>query len=246
MENYDSKSCSNLEKLYYHPIEAALRWCNLAGHESQILARTGAELLPPADAFPQWPCLRLNTEKIWAAIQDEELPYGRDGRSVVEGEAVRKDRMTVKHTDLRTWIQKTYPDQKPKFLFDEVERSTHPAINADTFRTLQADRDGLNARIIKAEAWAKTIMAEKSELTRRNDELAVQVTEMDPLDPRERTTFLNIIGGMLELIKSPRKGRDSDAAVIRELLENYGERQGIKKSTLESKFADANRSIKDA
>lgn len=196
MENYDSKSCNTLEKLYYRPIEAALRWCNLIGYESQVLAKVGAELLPPTDAFPQWPCLRLNTEKIWAAIQDGELPYGRDGKTVVPGETVRKDRITVKHTDLRTWIQKTYPDQKPKFLFDEIERSTHSAINADTFRALQADRDALKARIAKAEEWAKAMIAEKNDLQDQNTSLAAQVKDIDPLDPRERNTLLIIIAAL--------------------------------------------------
>ena len=161
MENYDSKSCNTLEKLYYRPIEAALRWCNLISFENQVLVEVGEELLPPIGAFPQWPCLRLNTEKICTAIRDGELLYGRDGKTVVKGETVRKDRITVKHTDLRNWIQKTYPDQKPQFLFDEIERSTHSSINADTFRTLQADRDALKARVGKAEEWAKAMIAEK-------------------------------------------------------------------------------------
>lgn len=56
MEIYDSKSCSALEKPYYKPIEAALRWCNLIAHESHILQVTGEALFPPASAFPQWPC----------------------------------------------------------------------------------------------------------------------------------------------------------------------------------------------
>ena len=61
---YDSKSCSTLAKLYYKPIEAALRWCGLIEHEARILKETGAELFPPMTAFPQWPCLRQNAEKI--------------------------------------------------------------------------------------------------------------------------------------------------------------------------------------
>ena len=196
MESYDSKSCNTLEKLFYRPIEAALRWCNLIDQESQILAAVGAELLPPTGAFPQWPCLRLNTEKIWSAIQDGELPYGRDGKTVVPGETVKKDRITVKHTDLRTWIQKTYPEQKPKFLFDEIERNTHSAINADTFRALQADRDAQKARIAKAEEWARVIIAERNDLLDRNASLAAQVKENEPLDTRERNTLLTIIAAL--------------------------------------------------
>ena len=121
------------------------------------------------------------------------MHYGRDGKTVVKGETVRKDRITVKHTDLRNWIQKTYPDQKPKFLFDEIERSTHSAINADTFRTLQADRDALKSRVGKAEEWAKVMIAEKKDLQDQIVSLAMQVKKADPIDTRERNTLLSII-----------------------------------------------------
>lgn len=63
------------------------------------------------------------------------------------------------------------------------------------------------------------------------------------LSPRAETTYLNIIGALLELVRTPRDGRDSDAAVIRELIENYSDKPGISKTTLEAKFADARRRL---
>lgn len=64
-----------------------------------------------------------------------------------------------------------------------------------------------------------------------------------PLSPRERTTYLNIIGALMELIKSPRPGRKDDASVIRELIENYGEKPGISQSNLNRKIPEAKRSL---
>lgn len=64
-----------------------------------------------------------------------------------------------------------------------------------------------------------------------------------PLHPRAETTYLTIIGALLELVRNPRSGRDSDAAVIRELIENYSDKPGISKTTLEAKFADARRRL---
>jgi hypothetical protein len=60
---------------------------------------------------------------------------------------------------------------------------------------------------------------------------------------KERSGLLNIIGALLELLKSPRPGRDTNSDVINELLENYPEKNGISKSNLENKFADAKRSL---
>lgn len=64
-----------------------------------------------------------------------------------------------------------------------------------------------------------------------------------PLHPRAEATYLTIIGALLELVRNPRPGRDSDAAVIRELIENYSDKPGISKTTLEAKFADARRRL---
>ena len=63
------------------------------------------------------------------------------------------------------------------------------------------------------------------------------------LDPRAETTYLTIIGALLELVLNPRAGRNSDAAVIRELIDNYSDKPGIAKSTLEGKFAAARRRL---
>ena len=65
----------------------------------------------------------------------------------------------------------------------------------------------------------------------------------EPLPRRAETTYLTIIGALLELVRNPRSGRDSDAAVIRELIENYSDKPGISRTTLEAKFADARRRL---
>jgi len=64
-----------------------------------------------------------------------------------------------------------------------------------------------------------------------------------PLVNRERENLLNIIGALLELIKSPKDKRDSNAAVIKEMLANYSDKPGIKERTLQEKFAAATRSL---
>lgn len=246
---YDTKSCNALEKPFYRPVEAALRWCNLIAHEEMILRTVQDDPVPGPGMFPQWPCMRANAEKVLDAILNNELPYGRDGRTVQPGDQVAKHRLTIRHADLKDWMQRRYPDQKPAFLFDEVERTTHSAINADTFRALQADRDGLKARIDKAEEWAKTIIAEKNALLGERDSLRAMVEKMNAPGERAETTYLNIIGAMLALMlgKSP-AGKpqsvfDNQAAIITTLLGHYEGKPGISARTLEEKFAAAKRSL---
>lgn len=243
MNTYNAKSCSALAKLHYRPIDAALRWCGLIDHEVKILTAAGEAQYPPLGAFPQWPCLRSNIEKIIDAVENGDLPCGRDGKTVNPGDHVAPGRRTIRHSDLKAWMTKYHPDQKPQFLFDEVERTTHAAISADSFRALQADRDALKARIDKAIEAYQTLRQERDRIDGERASLAAMVEKMNAPGARAETTYLNIIGALVELIQTPKPGRDSDKAVIDELVLNYSDKPGIKERTLQEKFAAAKRSL---
>ena len=193
-DGYNEKSCSALEKVYYKPIEAALRWCELIQHEEAILRETGNKLSPGIGIFPKWPCLRANAEKIYEATLCKELPCGRDGRTVAPGEHVAPGKLTVRHGDLKVWITKHYPDQKPRFLFDEVERSTHAAINADAFIALQAARDAQAVAIEKAKVRTNEIIKERDILLGERNALKVMVEKK--MTATERNTLLTIISAL--------------------------------------------------
>lgn len=71
---------------------------------------------------------------------------------------------------------------------------------------------------------------------------APQDDDEKPLHRRERTTFLNIVGAMLDLLVS--SGRwTSEASLIETLDAAYGKR-GLKPRTLQAKFSEAKLSIK--
>lgn len=244
IDGYDTKSCNALERPFYRPVEAALRWCNLIQFEAKILQALGPEGIPNAGQFPEWPCLKANTEKIVDAIQHGELARGRDGKTVPPDERVAEHRWTVRHTDLRNWMAKHHPGSKPAFLFDEIERNSHTAINAESFRALQADRDALKARIEKATEVYKALKQDRDKVEAERASLAAFVERQVVPDDRAETTYLCIIGALLELVREPRPGRDSEAAVIRELTLGYSHLPGIAKSTLEAKFAAAKRQMR--
>lgn len=106
---------------------------------------------------PSIRCLEPRCRVLQDAIDQGKLKVGRDGGQsfLVSGSGhVAYSRRTLKREDLKAWIAETFPTDKPAFLFDEIERNTHTAINADAFRALQADRDALQTRLDKANAWA--------------------------------------------------------------------------------------------
>lgn len=227
--NYDIKSCSALERLYYRPIEAALRWCNLIDHEVEILTVTGIDRFPPIAAFPMWPCLRLNAEKIFDAIQNKELPHGRDGLTVIEGDHVAPHRVTVRHNDLKIWMATHNPNAKPKFLFDEIERVTHTAINKDAFVALQVELAASKVRLGKAEIWAKDKQLEIKKLTDENKSLHSKVAINEkPLIGSERESLIKIIHALARnAYKYPSHGSLKDIMHDFELNDN-----GVSEKTL--------------
>ncbi len=70
------------------------------------------------------------------------------------------------------------------------------------------------------------------------------------LEQRAEATYLNIIGGLLNLMLATTTGRqkgsiyESQAAIISALLAHHEGKQGISKATLENKFAQANKNLK--
>ncbi len=80
-----------------------------------------------------------------------------------------------------------------------------------------------------------------------------KITEIEPkldaINPRLEITYLNIIGAMLELmLSSSPAGKklsvyDNQAAIVEALLSYNDGKQGLKKRTLEEKFAEAKRSF---
>jgi hypothetical protein len=135
-------------------------------------------------------------------------------------------------------------------LFDEIERSTHSAINAESFRALQADRDALKARLDKAAEAFRALKQEKNALESERDSLRAMVEKTTSPGNRAETTYLNIIGGLLGLMlgKSPAGVPQSvfatQAAIISAMLGHYSGKPGISDTTLEAKFADAKRSLR--
>lgn len=254
---YNTKSCNALEKPFYRPVEAAIRWCGLIARETEILAAlSSSDMIPKAGQFPLWPCLQTNTEKILDAILNDDMPHGRDGCTVAANDHVARARLTVRHTDLREWMAKNYPDQKPAFLFDEIERGTHTAITADTYRVLKAAHDAKEQklsqaieRIREAEEARSRAETERDSMRAMVDNLTAKQQSASAPGERSETTYLNIIGGLLGLMlgKSPAGTAQStfanQSAIISTLLAHYDGKPGISARTLEEKFASSKRSL---
>lgn len=236
-------------KTFYRPIDAALRWCNLIRYETQIVQAAWSRPEKLAILFPQWPGLHATTEKIYDAVRNGELPYGCLGISVPMGSYVEPFQLTIRHSDLRRWMQVYYPDQKPGFLF-ESGGDTHGKVSLGTFLALQADRDALLRDLNTLQHHHQDILGDLKAIGLERDDLKTMVKTYGQLSERSEFTYQIIIGVLLNLFLDqspagkPLSVFKNQSAIVDAIIARYRDVPGLSKRTLDEKFAAANRSLK--
>lgn len=236
---------SSYYAIYQVPV-AALLWCGVPAHQIQGHLDKSTEKIRGVFSNPYIPCLEVKCRVLHNMIESGVLPVCRE-KGVVVDDHVAPERRHIRRQDLKAWIAKEFPDDKPSFLFDEIERKTHSSINKDVYLALQADRDALKAKVISLNKKNEELLTESKALKSCMERMTTAPKEVGD---REESTYLNIIGGLLALMlgKSPSGVKQSvyisQAAIISALLGHYAHKAGISPRTLDSKFADANKSIK--
>jgi hypothetical protein len=247
---WENDSCEAVQAyftIYTVPVAAAL-WCGISPGEIEEHLRMAIEAGRAVFRHPYVRCLEPRCRAIHDAIEKGVLPCSRENGRVVEG-YVAPERRHVSRQHLKEWIAKEFPSDKPAFLFDDIERKTHSAINAESFRVLQADRGALAVRLEKAKGEFRKLRQEKDELARINQSLQAITEKMGTPGERAETTYLNIIGALLDLVLGKSPGGQSystftsQAAIISALLAHHEGKAGISARTLEEKFAAAKRCL---
>lgn len=245
---YATQSCNPYAKVFYRPVDAAIRWCNLMAYETQILEVAWRHPTMLNTAFPQWPCLHVNTEKIFDAVLHGELPYGCLGLPVDSGTPVDSSQLTIRHTDLKLWMSRYYPDQRPVFLF-ERSIAQAGAISIGTYLALQADRDALQLQVRNLVAAHQQLVDELKAAGLESENIHHLLKANSKVSDRSETAYLHIIGAMVSLFLDhspsgkPHSVFRSQAAIVDALTAHFNNLSGISKRTLDEKFAAAKRSL---
>lgn len=201
LEKKPWEDCSKDSLPYYTPIQAAIRWCGLTHEETAILAKCGEKAKIAQSDFPAWPCLHVHWLSIDEAIKNGALAVGRDGRNVADGDHVAPARRTISHALFKAWIKANYPAEIQKkhmaWLFDDVERTLHPAVTLEAYQTLKAENDALKKRLEKAVEVHKEQQAMID---------ALRIPRADSLGARERNNMLRIVRALSEMARLPEKG----------------------------------------
>lgn len=220
---------SGLSKVYYSPVEAAIRWSGLLEEEIAILQQTVSPRRLTVISADDWPTLQLNLDRLYDAMRHNELAFGTTGITHRDPGLLAGTELTIRHVDLKRWMATMYPTHKPSFLFDKTERLAHIcAVESAGGNWLgnhsYQDEHELEERVLKkANPFGLTLRAE--------------------------TAYLNIIGALLTLLlgHSPSGKRYSSfrslESVIRALTSHHDGRPGITERTLWTTFAQAKRHL---
>ena len=162
---WEVDNCEHVQSyytVYPVPVAAAL-WCGVPPNEVEEHLNVATQVHRAIFQHPYIKCLEPRCRALHEAIEKGALPVSRENGKSFDGsqEHVAPERRHVTRQNLKEWIAREFPSDKPAFLFDEVERKTHTAINADAFRALQADRDALDARLAKAKSEYQKLRQEK-------------------------------------------------------------------------------------
>lgn len=230
----------------YHPIDVAILWCDLAAHQEEILRVDVSQPGCLRKHFPQWSSLQKHLECICDAITCGELPATYLGRPITSHHQVHHEYCSVRRADLLVWFVRTFPDQRPAFLFPP---------NLD-----HSDCISLNAHLVQEaeiEACQRTIEKLRQELAATTEEMATLVSCNRELSerleacgiPSETSECMHntLVGAVLEATLGKSKGGQvqsiypSQAALVEEITRRFPGVSGLSKSTLDRRFAEARR-----
>lgn len=235
----------------YHPIDAAILWCNLADHEEEILrvdlSRPGSLL----KHFPQWPLLHKSTECIYDAIVCGDLPATYLGWPVTSARQVHPEYSCIRRADLLVWFLRNFPDQKPAFLFSRsVDHAECISLNAHLVQ--QAELDASLHTIDKMRQELAVATEEMAALIKLNKELSEKLEACGIPSETSESMYYTLVGAVLEVTLGKSKSGlvqsiyPSQAALVEAITERFPGVGGLSKHTIDRRFADARRHLAQA
>ncbi|WP_454834418.1 hypothetical protein [Pseudomonas lini] len=233
-------------KLFYRPIEIALRWCGMMKFEAQVLKKAEASF-PLERTLASWPCLLEKIDLLNDAIRNQELVYGCLGVTVSLNDPVERSLMTIRHTDLKRWFIKYHPAERPNFIFDEFEKQYLSRHTIEVHRALLVELDICKAERERTRGHLQDVTEERDLLKRENAQLIAQLRSANKPNERAERSYLLLIGALITLLLGktpsgkPYSSFASQASIISVLTARNRGKPGFNKRSLEEKFAAAKR-----
>ncbi|MFK0270487.1 hypothetical protein [Pseudomonas asiatica] len=230
----------------YHPIDAAILWCDLADHEAEILQVSLAHPGELLKHFPQWPALQLYAERICDAVIYGELQATYLGGPIGLNDPVQRAYWSIRHVDLYGWFARTYPHEKPAFLFSR-ENDHSLCVSLGVHLALQADRDVLLCELERMRRTYSALCDQESPVQDHPANMPESKGNLGPMPENAPLLLYVIVGALLALMLGktekgqPRSIFDNQAAIVDAITTLFPDVPGLSKRTLDRKFAEARR-----
>ncbi|QLJ16377.1 hypothetical protein H0H12_10825 [Pseudomonas putida] len=232
----------------YHPIDAAILWCDLSDHADEILQIDISQPGSLRKHFPQWPRLHDHVECIYDAILSGELPATYLGKPITSDSHIHRVYYSVRRADLLVWFVRSLPDQKPAFLFSQnVDHSE--CVSLDAHLAKQAKLDFAQSTLEQLQQTYAAAAEEMAVLSTLNDKLKARLESLGMPSETSEAVHNRLIGAMLETtLGKNQNGKmqsiyPSQAALVQAILLRFPQVEGLSKSTIDRRFAEARRLI---
>ena len=254
--SWQDDNCTAMKAHYavYSIPQAAALWCGVPDDQVEKIVQEATPISGTGLGRCIWkhsdaPCLEYRSRALAEATEDGSLPHGREDGSLVSGDHVAYERRHFFGRDLKQWLEKSFPNEKPAFLFDDIERSSHTAISADAYRALKAERDALKVRLENAKSEYIKLKGEKNTIEAERDSFKASFDGLGSPGERAEATYQNIIAALLDCISGKLPGIDkhpsfsSEAKLIEAIDDHFAGYSGLSKSNLSRKFPEAKRRL---
>jgi hypothetical protein len=197
-DTWKNDNCAAMKAHYavYSVPQAAALWCGVDKENIDTVISEASQLSQSGFGRGVWihpdvPCLEPRSRAIADAIENRKLPHGReDGETVNPADQVAYERRHILGRDLKTWMESEFPNEKPVFLFDDIERNSHDLITLEAYQSLKADRDALKLRLDKAVTSYKELRNDKENI---ENELAVVKKQLPVIEGLEEHQDSNVL-----------------------------------------------------
>jgi hypothetical protein len=115
--------------------------------------------------------------------------------------------LTIRHSDLKSWMFHHYPNERPSFLFHEITPD-HESIRYGTYLILLANRDALQVQLKSTKAKLQELVAELAAAGLERETLRSLADRTKEVSGQSKAGFLNVIGALVNTMRgSSESGR---------------------------------------
>ena len=188
----DCTAVRNHTALFSIP-EAVARWCGVKEEDLnkflQEMKHTGKGIYKH-DAVP---CVLYKSQAIYNAIEEKQLfPTREYGGKTHPDDHVAYERRHFYGKDLKEWISRTFPEDKPPFLFTELERTRYEGFTINDYQTLLAENTNLKQERDHSLGRIEKAIKAYTELKNENKKLKQELDAKTEARPRNLSRQLQL------------------------------------------------------